>query len=261
MKYKPLLTAILIYLSVQVIGLYVGYDLLGKIQAEVIQPAVQNPESPYSSVQLLVYILVMTGVLILLLKFGLDILIKILVALSIFTGISITLWCIFGDYGFLMTILLIPVILWERKNISVMNAALILTITGIGSFLGASLAVLPAFLFLSLLAIYDLIAVFGTKHMVYLAEKGKGRFPFMFLIPFGKKNLGLGTGDLAIPLMFATSVLRDYALSNAVITALGGLAGLISLLFYIQGKKKITLPALPPVAIGSILGFGISLLF
>jgi len=259
MKLKFLNSFILlisIYLLTIAIGLYVGIDLINRIYVtHEIQPAVENPESASAAGQIFIYVLIMTVILLILIKLGLDFIIRLISILAIFFGVYITLNSFIGIYGLIITILLMLLFHWKKDNILVINSMLILTISGIGAFLGASLALIPSLLLLIILSIYDLIAVFGTKHMVKIAENVKGKFPFMFLIPVGEKSMGLGTGDLAIPLMFTVSVLKDYALNNSIITALGGLIGISSLFFYVTNKEKVTLPALPPIAIGLIIGF------
>ena len=137
----------------------------------------------------------------------------------------------------------------------VVNAVLVVSLSGVGGLIGASLGIKPSLILLILLAVYDIIAVFGTKHMVTLAKESKDRLPLMFSVPLGKSNLNLGTGDMAIPLIFAVSVLRDHALANAAATAFGGLIGLTILFAYIIHRGRATLPALPPIAAGLIGGY------
>lgn len=262
---QPIVYIIVLYLIVMSLGLFVSTKLIHKIyyetdEAKKIQPAVSNPDAPESSVQIFIYILVMTAILLLLIKFNVNFIIKIISILALFVGMLVTLASIFGDTGLILALLLLALALWKKQNLVILNLTLILTVSGVGAFLGASLSVLPAILLLIILSVYDLIAVFWTKHMVTLAEKAKGKLPFMFLIPYRDRNLGLGTGDIAIPLVFTVSVFKDYAMSNAVLTAAGGLVGVVSLFLYIQSKKQITLPALPPLTVGLIMGFAISLL-
>lgn len=261
----PIAYIIILYLIVITLGLYVSTKLIQKIYYETdetkkIPPAVSNPDAPESSIEIFIYILVMTGFLLLLIKFNFDFIIKALAFIALSGGVLVTLTSIFETIGLLLTIILMALTLWKKQNILLLNLTLILTVAGVGAFLGASLSITPAILLLILLSIYDLIAVFWTKHMVTLAEKAKGKLPFMFLIPQQGRNLGLGTGDLAIPLVFTVSVFKDYAMTNAITTAAGGLVGIILLFLYIQKRKKVTLPALPPLAIGLITGFGISII-
>jgi presenilin-like A22 family membrane protease len=70
--------------------------------------------------------------------------------------------------------------------------------------------------------------------------------------------MGLGTGDLAIPLTFLVSTLHAYGIGYAIPTMLGGLLGLTTLFYYIQGKKNTVLPALPPITAGLLLGYTIT---
>ncbi len=266
MKYKSsLLVAITIYLLVQGIGLWIsrtgpsgGAGIIETVkQGEVLQPVVQNPDNPFSSLQIFLYVLVSTAVLLILLKYRLGFIIQAFIYFGLFGGLSLTLWGLLGDIGFMLAIPLMIIAIWKRNNLAVTDALLILSIPGIGSWLGASLSFIPALILLIGLAVYDLIAVFGTKHMVTLAEGAKGKIPLMFAIPVGDRVLGLGTGDLAIPLVFSVSVLRDYSMTQAITTSLGGLLGLMALFFYILNKKDIVLPALPPITVGLILGYAV----
>ena len=134
------------------------------------------------------------------------------------------------------------------------NGILVLTIAGMGGYLGASLHFIPALLLLLGLSLYDIIAVFGTKHMVTLAKEAKGNIP-MFSIPMKRRFMGMGTGDLAIPSVFSVSVLQDFSMNHALFTVVGGMIGLVSLFIYILKREKVVLPALPPITIGLFLGF------
>lgn len=257
---NSLILLISIYLAVQILGLNVGVELTKQIESSVIPAAVENPESASSSVQIFLYILLMTGVLLILIRFRRGFIIKIILFLGIFGGIFLAFWSIFGDYALILAVILFILAIWQRKNILLMNFTLIWTISGIGGYLGASLNFIPSLILLVILSAYDIVAVFWTKHMVTLATNVKDKMPLFFTIPVGKKAIGLGTGDLAIPLVFSVSVLRDYGINHAFFTVAGGLLGLISLFFYISGKRGIALPALPPIATGLILGFLIGLI-
>jgi len=243
------------YLIVQFTGLSVALDVIAGIEAGEITPVVADPESPKSSATIFAYILAMTAVLLILLKLGLSIIIKILMYVAMFAGSILSLTSLTGPVGSIFAVALVMATLIWRKNKHIMNVTLMFTIAGIGALLGASLSIIPALLLLLGLSVYDLVAVFGTKHMVTLAEKSKDKIPVMFLIPLGDRHLGLGTGDLAIPLTFTVSVLRDFGYEKAVTTTLGGLLGIAILYALVLNKKDATLPALPPMALGVLLGF------
>jgi len=261
MRYEPLIVIALLYLSIQLMGLQIGHELIGKIEAEEIPPAVEEPENPASSVFIFMYILAGTGILLLLLKFKLDFIIRIMSFLLLITGLSLTLGVLFGFIGLFLAMILFIISILRSRNPVVMNIVLLFTTPGIGALFGSSLAFIPALILILILSAYDLVAVFGTKHMITLAEGARGKIPLMFSIPFEGRYIGLGTGDLAIPVIFSVSVMRDYSFMNAILTGLGGLVGITLLFVYILNKKEVTLPALPPICAGLIAGFLVGLLF
>ena len=156
------------------------------------------------------------------------------------------------------------------------NLAVILSVAGIGGLLGLSISPLNAVIILVLLSVYDIIAVYKTKHMVKMAEEMiKRRVILALVIPEktadfwtslkkaqpGKGFLILGAGDLALPLILASSVM-SYGFLNSLLVAFFALIGLgLTHLLFISQKKPKPMPALPPIALFSILGFLISLLF
>ncbi len=264
---KSLLLLAVIYLLVQGLGLWMAAGGLwveeGLVEQIIENPElgiVQNPESVESSGQVFLYILAATAVILLFIKLRLGFLMNIFVALSIFIGMALTLSNLLGTAGFLAAVGVSVLRLWKKENVLLMNLSLIFAIPGVGSWVGASLDVLPALVLLLVLTVYDIVAVFGTKHMVTLADNSKSGSSLMFSIPVGERCLGLGTGDLAIPLIFAVSLLREYSLAASIITVCGGLLGLVALFFYITQEKDVLLPALPPITVGLLFGFGVSLL-
>lgn len=255
MRIQSLAAVAGLYLLVSLIGLHVGLYL---IDAGV-PPIVGDPESVGSSLIIFAYILVATAVMLVLLKYGLDRIIKVMILLALFMGLTISLESFIGGYAFLLAIgLLVLFHFW--RDVNLMNLILLVTIPGIAAWLGNSLGLKPALILLVILAVYDVVAVFGTKHMVTLAEKAKGKLPFMFLIPFTEeRTLGLGTGDFAIPVAVVVSVMNSSGLPAALYATAGGLLGLTALMMHISRKEGAVLPALPPITAGLLLGYGVSL--
>ncbi len=260
--------AIFIYIFIQGVALWIsagGYGIkkgiVEKVDEGEIQPVTENPRDPYSAVYLFVMIIIATVFLFMLLKYGMDLIIKILIFSGFMVGLYFTFSNIFGCVGgFLLAISLLLIFIWKRDNIFIINLVLLFVIPGIGSLIGASLSLIPALIFIVALSFYDIIAVFGTKHMIKIAEESRGKIPLMFAIPVGDRYLGLGTGDMALPVVFTVSMLRDYSIEYSIISAIGGLIGLIILLNYILNKKGLALPALPPITVGLLSGFIIALL-
>jgi presenilin-like A22 family membrane protease len=263
---KSFLLLAAIYLLIQGLGLWIaggGLWVSGLVEQIKENPeigVVQNPESPEASGQIFLYILFGTALLLLLIKLKLEIVMKIFINIAIFGGLMMTLGNLFDVPGMVAAVALFLLRLWKHENFMLMNFVLVCTVPGIGTWLGASLGLIPSLLLLIGLSVYDVVAVFGTKHMVTLAENSKSNMPLMFAIPIGERTLGLGTGDLTIPLMFTASLLRQYPLTTSIITAAGGLLGLTALFIYTTSRKDVILPALPPITAGLLLGYGISLL-
>lgn len=65
----------------------------------------------------------------------------------------------------------------------------------------------------------------------------------------------LGGGDIVIPLIFAATLLQDFGFIIATVSVVGAATGLGFLLVKAQHGKFY--PAIPPVAIGSVAGFGL----
>jgi presenilin-like A22 family membrane protease len=147
-----------------------------------------------------------------------------------------------------------------KRNIITQNAAMLASIIGVGAFLGSELGFLPAITLLTALTFYDIIAVFYTKHMVTLAkEVVKQRLAFTVAIPTRKHLFQLGGGDLVMPLVFTVAVLREFGLMVALSTMVGSMLVLVAFFAWLFSRPGKAYPALPPVTLGAMAGFILSL--
>lgn len=153
----------------------------------------------------------------------------------------------------------------HRENLLIREVVSILAIVGAGSFIGISFGLLPIIAFVIILAVYDIIAVFGTKHMVGIGKAvTKRNFAFTVALPTKKHTFELGNGDLVIPLVVASSVLANGPFKlNALVAALCLAASFIGLMIsiYTVSKKKIAMPALPPQTLLMLIVIGAALLW
>jgi len=258
MNKKLLLQVLAIFLVTQIIGLYVGTGLIS-IELERQGIVNDNPDDPVNSVGLFVYILAFTAILLIILKFykG-DLLFKFLESILVFLTSMIVFGFVFPE-EFGLAALVLPIILvvsrWIfRKNLLLRNIASVLAAAGAGPLIGYNLGIIPVSLFLVILAGYDIIAVFYTKHMVTLA-KGitKKNLAFTFALPTKEHQFELGTGDMVIPLVFAVSILVEtsksfslfFALISPAIILWGSLVGLLLTIHYSSKNVGKALPALP----------------
>lgn len=137
------------------------------------------------------------------------------------------------------------------------NLAALLGSAGAGAVFGFTFGFVAAMLFLLVLAIYDYISVYKTKHMVTMAnEIVKRNMAFTISarekLPSGKESrLDLGTGDLSLPIMAEVSA---YSISPLLCAwaLLGALAG-VGIVLFSAWKKKEIIPALPPIVLGILI--------
>jgi len=172
----------------------------------------------------------------------------------------------------LSLIFIFVLIFWWLKKPSVLiqDLLIILGIAGTGSILGLSLNPLTVVALLIIFLIYDFIAVYKTKHMVRMAKAMlESRAILALVIPPnifgfreslekiqpGGKFLILGGGDIAFPLIFSVSLIPS-GIFNSLIVALFSLIGLFaSFWFFTKQKERKPIPALPPIALFSIIGY------
>lgn len=203
---KTVLTIILIFLIIQIIGLYVGKEYIGTINQAIesgelekrpeIIPGV-NPERAENSFFLFGYIIVTTIVILLIIRIRKSFL-RGVEAFVVFISSWVTflflipfpiqiVWENFIDYllsplgsmgfilfNFLTLSSLFALILtaWKffRPSIISQNVAAIFSGSGVGALLGATLGIIPCILFMMILSVYDFVSVFITKHMVKMAK-------------------------------------------------------------------------------------------
>ncbi len=293
-KNQVMALLILIFISVQILGLLTGFKYLQLISLGEAEPALGQPNNPMNSLYLLLYLVAITGLLLIIIKFKRKML-TVLEGLAIFFASDIVFELLIPigfpvpgigivPIGPFLALALTYFHLRKPTYLS-QNLALIFAVSGAGAVLGSSLGIIPVLVFMIALGIYDFISVFYTKHMVYMAKAITERpRAFTAALPSGVEvrkrtnietgeqeangvhtdsedghTFQLGGGDLAIPLMLSVSTLR-IGIPNAIFTSIGSLIALVLLFKFILKKPGMALPALPPVSAGGILGFLASLL-
>ena len=247
-----------IFLITQMLGLLVAVNLIASgLEREGIIN--NNPDDPINSVGLFVYILVFTGILLIIIRFykG-ELLFKLLEAMLVFLTSAVVFGFLIPEqFGLLALILPLAIVIARflfRENIWLRNLASVLATAGAGPLIGYNFGIIPVSLFLVILAGYDIIAVFYTKHMVTLAKSiTKKNLAFTFALPTKEHQFELGTGDMVIPLVFAASVLTEttksfsfpFALISPAIILWGSLAGLLLTIHFSSQNVGKALPALP----------------
>ena len=262
---------VILFIITQAMGLAVGDFLINEqIRTSIVN---DDPESVDNSLGLIAWVLVFTAMLILVIRFApewlLTIILKGIESLTVFgTSIIVLLPTKLADEIILgAAALSVAVRIIFSKNIWLRNASSVVAAAGAGALIGASLGVVPVFVFIVLLAIYDFIAVFKTKHMVELA-KGvtKKNLSFTYALPTKEHQFELGTGDMVIPLAFSVSVLATvkdtmiypFFFLPPVMILVASLAGLLVTMHFASLKKGMALPALPLQTLLMLIVFGLT---
>lgn len=221
----------------------------------------------------LVSILVATGILLLLIKFNWR---RVLYAIGLFFAWdAIAAVLLLGvptqdpmlEASFLVVALAGPLLLHFYPEWWVINlVAIPFGMVGV-AVLGSSFGPLPLLLLLVGLAIYDLIAVYGTGHMITLA-KGLAdiNLPAFIVIPLQRgyslrddgldsdNAVGVGLGDLVFPSLLSISPLMFGIGGSASVGAFAGtLIGALALVMLLtRGGGH---PGLPLLNGGAIAGY------
>ncbi len=285
-RHLPGLNLAVIYLISQILALVI---LAVQIYPEEYR-AFQNPNDPMDSIFYITFLLIFTGIILLVIKFGLDRLIKAIFMGSIGITIVYVIYPIlFYIYPPLDLIFFVASIgtaaflvyrLYVGPEWYLLDIVGVLVAVGVIAILGMSLGILPALVLLIGLAIYDAISVYKTKHMIDLAEGVTSmNLPVLLVMPRKKgykladgidvrkkvdsgeerDAMLMGLGDVIIPGILVASAyvnLPANGLSSlwvALGTMVGGLLGYMALMHFVnKGNPQAGLPLLNG---GSILGY------
>ena len=163
----------------------------------------------------------------------------------------------------------------KKTNIITQNLAEVLMYAGLAVFIVPLLNIPIMIILLILISIYDMYAVWKSKHMIRMAEfTSKSQlFPGLSLkynensesvkkSRKTKKTGMLGGGDVAFPLLFTGVVMtslieqgvtKTMAFQQSLIITLTTAIALMLLL--ILGQKQKFYPAMPFITLGLIIGF------
>jgi presenilin-like A22 family membrane protease len=265
---KFIIYLIIIFIVVQIIGLFtaVYYSSIQDLRIALIT---DNPDDIINSIFIVVQILIVTGIILLIKRFSKKTgYLRIFEYLALFVGITVVLDAIL-PYIFALYItvfsLMIKYLLEKYKSkykktiIWYNNSLLAIAIAGAGSIIGLSLGIIPVITFLILLSIYDIIAVFYTKHMITLAKTfSKSKMALIFYIPTKERLYQLGGGDLVIPLVVSSSFyfyLSKFLSFNLSLfyVSLVWLASILGLFITFYLLKRYNLKAMPALPIQALL--------
>ncbi len=240
----------------------------------------EDPTSIANPFAYMILILVFTGLLLLAMRLKKEWIISGFILLSIAVSIYYVMSAFMSPLLAIAPTLAIMLLLHFYPEWYIIDAFGILVCAGISSLFGVSMTILPALLLLVVLAVYDAISVYKTRHMISLAEGAiKIKAPLLFVVPKSRdysfrieqeisnsseetRKRGayfLGLGDAIIPTILVISASWSlpaggfYGLSLPVLGAmLGTYLGFLLLMTTSRDRPQAGLPFLNS---GVILGF------
>jgi presenilin-like A22 family membrane protease len=285
---SPLLWVFLLFVAVQLAALALAPFYPSDYGAF---PDQNDPVNPLLYVGMLI---LMTGLILLLIKLGLQLVIKVIFMVAVaMTSIFVFLPLVYqvlpdGDLAMLVSFLLgigLVAALLLKPEWYVVNLVGFVVGCGAAIVLGISFGIMPVLILLVALGIYDAISVYKTKHMLALADGVVPlRLPVLFVVPkekdFTMDSLDkggsvtersaeergamlMGVGDAVIPAILAVSVFLSLPSEAGsihyanLIVALGAFLGSCVGFFVLMGYVAKGRPqaGLPLLNGGAIIGF------
>ena len=272
-------------------SLFVLVDLLAFVVAgpfkDVGAVAFPNPSDPFNLLYFVLILLVFTAIILLIIKLKKKNALRIIFLgsitllifyviyplLSIFIAdIFLTLFLSIAGAAFLLVLLV------KKPEWYIINAFAVFTGVGAVAIIGISLDIWIVITLLIIMAVYDALSVYKTKHMIDLADSVMDlKLPVLFVIPKKRdyslleetKGLKeklkeneqrqayfLGVGDVVFPGFLAVAAFHSLA-NNGFLMAMGVLAGTlvgfaVLTSFLAKGKPQAGLPFL---CSGAIMGY------
>jgi presenilin-like A22 family membrane protease len=261
-----------------------GFALLIK---DLFQPTFEDTGDPVNILYILVIILIMTVIILIIARYWKK---QVIQAIILF-AIGYTAFFIFlplfaflsEDFSLIISIVLavgLVIVLYRYPEWYIIDLCGVIVGAGAIAIFGISLSILLVIGLLVILALYDAISVYKTKHMIDLADTVMDlKLPVLLVVPKIRRYsliketksikqklkeneerdaFFIGLGDIVFPGILVVAAYQN--ITNGLPVALSIIAGtligfLILMTFVIKGKPQAGLPLL---CSGAILGYLIS---
>lgn len=252
------------------------------------QPTFENTSDPVNILYIFVIIIVMTVIILIIARFWKKQVIQAIILFAIgYTAffIFLPLFAVFlpdiaSISASVLLAALLVVVLYKYPEWYIIDLCGVIVGAGAIAIFGISLSIFLVIILLVVLAVYDAISVYQTKHMIDLADTVMDlKLPVLLVVPKIRrysliketKSLKeklkdheerdaffMGLGDIVMPGILVVAAYHN--ITNGLPVALSVLAGtlvgfLILMTFVIKGKPQAGLPLL---CSGAILGYIIS---
>ncbi len=220
----------------------------------------ENPKEVSNSIYYFLAIVMFTALILFLAKKSERIL-KAIMYFLVFIAAYYVFIPFFKSLSVLIAFLLVFALI-KKPNVFVLNFSALVLAGGITSIFGISLEPFPVIVLLTALAVYDIISVYRTGHMIKLADSIiKLNLPMLFIIPSRDRPIVFGVGDAVIPNIlfisaqtFSRSPSIGFIKLQALTTLIGSFIGLLVLIAIAERKKR-PHAGLPFLNFGAISGY------
>ena len=284
---KAIIVMALLFTVAQIGALLMVHSVLGEEYQ-----AFEDPNDPLIPVYYLIAIVFFTFLVLFIIKKGKENIVRIVFVGAVAYTMFIVLWAAASALGLGVVSLLVSLLataaltymLIRKPEWHVIDVTGTLVAIGVIGILGISLQILPVLVLLIGLAVYDAVSVYGTKHMVALADGvTQMKLPILLVVPKrmsysyldqkplrkeldeGKERdaMFMGLGDVIIPGVLISSAFYWLAKDEiwgipgnalvAVGTLIGALVGFAVLMrFVLRGNPQAGLPLLNG---GAVVGY------
>lgn len=259
----------LLFTSVQALAL-----LLSQRFTRTLAVPERKPVAPEDIGVFFLYLLLATLVLLVLMRFSHSKkALKYFWLAAIFGGLELFLEAFLRPDLALLLTLAIVALYWKAPTIWLHNFVLVLSLPAISAFFGSQIPPVSVVILLVLFAVYDVIAVYGTKHMVQLAhafidqkiipgmivsERPVDPTQYVGEVTIGAGFSVLGTGDFVFPAVLVASVALQNVTAAVIVAGFSVLGLFLTHVLFFGQRERRPMPALPPIAAFAILGFLVS---
>jgi len=270
MKHSLKITLILValFLMSHLIGLYVINQYLPVESSLPLNIEKPQLEEQTSYVPIFIAIIIATGVALILIKFKALKIWKAWFFISVLFTLTVSFAAFIPDLIALSLALILAYFKTYKSNVYIHNSTELFVYGGLAAIFVPVLNMFSVVILLLLISVYDMVAVWKTKHMVSLAmfQSESKVFPGLS-IPYKQEPIKkvvktrkkesseiaiLGGGDIAFPLLFSGVVLKTFGFVSAGIVSL--FAAVALLLLLLLARKQKFYPAMPFITAGCLLG-------
>ncbi len=264
------------------LGMAILFILTQIVAVSVVKPfkdagmeAFENPSDPMNIVEIIAILLIFTLFLLLIAKYKEEMVRYIVLffffmaSISIFQAFFYFLPPLFSSLLSLIISTTMLFLMIKYPEWYVVDFFGIFLAGGIAAIFAISLAIPYIIILLTALAIYDIISVHKTRHMVRLAESiVSSRLPLLMVVPrkasfsylkgdFGKGErdaVYMGLGDMIMPGVLIAASYLQYGIEGFLATMGGALIGYAILMLLISRGPQ---PGLPYLNGGTILAYAL----